>query len=148
VKPSINAVAGGGKKAYIVCMKGQINVERQIAYWRKGGLEDWTVGYDLVKRGTTRHGLFFVHLALEKTLKAHVCKATQDFAPKLHTLLVLAQKAALPVSEEQKDFLTTFDRFNIAGRYPESRGPGPTKSEAAKQLVRAQEMFEWLTKQF
>ena len=134
--------------AYTAGVNTKINVEKQVEYWRKGGQEDWDVGADLVRRGKSRHGLFFVHLALEKTLKAHVCRATSDFAPKIHVLLVLAQKAALPVSEDQKDFLTTFDRFNIAGRYPDSRGPVPGKAEALKQLEKAQEMFKWLTKQF
>jgi hypothetical protein len=34
-----------------------------------------------VARGRTRHGLFFAHLALEKTLKAHVCRATNENWP-------------------------------------------------------------------
>jgi len=29
--------------------------------------------------------MFFVHVALEKTLKAHVCEATRDLAPKIHS---------------------------------------------------------------
>jgi len=129
-------------------MNTKINVEKQVEYWRKGGRQDWLVGVDLVKRGKRRHGLFFVHLALEKTLKAHVCMHTNNFAPKIHTLLILAQRAALPVSEDHQDFLTGFDRFNIAGRYPESLGPASRKAETAKQMARATEMFKWLTKQF
>ncbi|NCO95976.1 MAG: HEPN domain-containing protein, partial [Armatimonadetes bacterium] len=52
-----------------------IDVEKQVAYWRDGAKEDWEVAQELVDRGRTRHGLFFGHLALEKLLKAHVCRA-------------------------------------------------------------------------
>ena len=57
-----------------------IDIAQQIAYWRSGAREDWSVAVDLVERGRTRHGLFFVHLAIEKALKAHVCERTQDLA--------------------------------------------------------------------
>lgn len=40
-----------------------------------------------------RHGLFLAHLALEKTLKAHVCRTTGELAPKTHNLVRLAEMA-------------------------------------------------------
>ena len=45
-----------------------IDIQKQIDYWRNGAIEDWNVAEDLVSRNKTRHGLFFVHLALEKLL--------------------------------------------------------------------------------
>lgn len=50
-----------------------INIEKQIAHWRNGAEEDWSVAQELIERGRVRHGLFFAHLALEKMLKAHYC---------------------------------------------------------------------------
>ena len=64
-----------------------IDIQKQIDYWRNGSQEDWEVGHELVGLGRTRHGLFFAHLALEKMLKAHVCQATANLAPKIHNLL-------------------------------------------------------------
>jgi HEPN domain. len=58
-----------------------INIEKQVAYWRDGAVEDWEIAQELIERGRTRHGLFFVHLSLEKLLKAHVCRHTQDWLP-------------------------------------------------------------------
>jgi HEPN domain-containing protein len=58
------------------------DIEKQVAYWRNGAAEDLQVAQDLIKRQRTRHGLFFLHLALEKLLKALVCRQTQDLAPK------------------------------------------------------------------
>ena len=41
-----------------------IDIEKQVAYWRAIAEEDWDVGRLLVEQGKTRHGLFFLHLAL------------------------------------------------------------------------------------
>ena len=47
-----------------------IDIQAQIAFWRVGAREDWTVALELVERGRTRHGLSFAHLAIEKALKS------------------------------------------------------------------------------
>jgi len=72
-----------------------IDINKQINFWRSGGEEDLAVARDLVNRNRIRHGLFFAHLALEKALKAHVCRVTQDIAPRLHNLVRLAELAEL-----------------------------------------------------
>jgi HEPN domain-containing protein len=74
----------------------------------------------LVNSGRTRHGLFFAHLALEKILKAVVCKQTNDMAPRLHNLVRLYELAALPVDTAKIEILAEMNAFNIEGRYPES----------------------------
>ena len=94
-----------------------IDVEKQVAYWRTGAAEDWQVAVELVNLGRTRHGLFFAHLALEKILKAHVCRTTRDVPPRMHPLLRLAERSELALSEEQRAFLAHFDRYQIEGRY-------------------------------
>jgi hypothetical protein len=58
-----------------------IDIQKQIIYLRNGAAEDWQVSLDLAKLNRTRHSLFFAHLSLEKTLKAHVCKVTNNLAP-------------------------------------------------------------------
>jgi len=121
-----------------------IDVQKQIAYWRDGAAEDWEVGVGLVEQGKIRHGLFFVHLALEKLLKAHVCKTTKDFAPKTHSLLRLAEVAGLDTAAERVDFLSRFDQYNIAGRYPGTPQSLPTEDEAGKAVGQAHEVFRWL----
>lgn len=78
-----------------------LDVQKQVDHWQTGAKEDWEVAVDLINLGHTRHGLFFAHLALEKMLKALVCCATRDIAPRLHTLLRLAERADLVLSEEQ-----------------------------------------------
>jgi HEPN domain-containing protein len=123
-----------------------INIEKQVAYWRDGAVEDWEIAQELIERGRTRHGLFFVHLSLEKLLKAHVCRHTQDLAPRLHNLVRLAELAALPLSQAQVDVLAEINAFHIEGRYPDVLIPPPSQDEAEGYLRRAQEIYRWLMK--
>jgi HEPN domain-containing protein len=124
-----------------------VDIERQVAYWRNGADEDWEVAQDLVGRQRVRHGLFFAHLALEKLLKAHVCRHTQDLAPRLHNLVRLAELAGLPLNQAQFDILAEMNAFNIEGRYPDTLTPVPSQDEANEYLRRAAEVHQWLMNQ-
>ena len=125
-----------------------IDIKKQIAYWREGSTEDWEVAQELVDLGRTRHGLFFAHLALEKMLKAHVCRATGNLAPKIHNLLRLTELTGLSFSKTHKEFLSRFDIHQLEGRYPD-RLPKPLKkSKARKELQAVEEVLQWLIKQF
>ena len=124
-----------------------IDVEKQVHYWRTGASEDWQVAVELVNLGRTRHGLFFAHLALEKMLKAHVCRVTHDLPPRIHPLLRLAERTTLTLSEEQRVFLARFDRYQMEGRYPDLLPAAPDVETARRELEQAQEVFEWLSRQ-
>jgi HEPN domain-containing protein len=121
-----------------------IDIDKQIAFWRDSAEEDMIVARDLVHRNHTRHGLFFAHLALEKALKAHVCRVTKDIAPRLHNLVRLAELAELQPKPAQMDTLAEMNSFNIEGRYPDTLS-APLSQEGAKHyLTRADEVFQWL----
>ncbi|MGH7790737.1 MAG: HEPN domain-containing protein [Thermodesulfobacteriota bacterium] len=124
-----------------------IDIIKQIAYWRKSAEEDWDIAVDLLQREKTRYGLFFSHLALEKALKAHVCRAKQDMAPRSHALLRLAELSQLSLTSDQRLFLSEFDRYQIEGRYPEDLLAKPSPEEARAQLRKAEETFQWLMRQ-
>lgn len=122
-------------------------IEKHIAYWKRSAAEDWEVGNSLIKENKIRHGLFLIHLALEKILKAHFCKAQKDMAPKIHSLIRLAEKSGLDLPEDKFDFFAEFDRFDIAGRYPDQLTPIPGRVEAKKKSVKAGQIYKWLLKQ-
>lgn len=124
-----------------------VNIPKQIDYWRMLAGEDWPVGVKLVREGHIRQGLFFVHLALEKALKAHVCRAIQDIAPRTHDLVGLARRAELDLSQEQLHLLNEVTSFNLQGRYPERLLPAPPRAEAARAVKEAEEIFQWLMRQ-
>jgi HEPN domain-containing protein len=125
-----------------------IDIGKQIAHWRNSAEEDWSVAQDLVTRGKIRHGLFFAHLVLEKTLKAHVCKATGELASRIHNLVRLSEKAGLKLSDDQIDLLAEVSEFNIEGRYPEMLLPPLSREEAAGYMIRIHEVLQCLNNLF
>jgi HEPN domain-containing protein len=121
-----------------------IDVDKQVAFWLQSAQEDWGAAQELVQGNRLRQGLFFAHLALEKALKAQVCRRTRDLAPRIHNLVRLAELAALHLDSQQIDVLAEMNAFNLEGRYPESLAPPPTRQEARAYLARAEEVFQWL----
>lgn len=101
----------------------------------------------MVRHARLRHGLFFAHLALEKALKAHVCRHTQDLAPRMHNLVRLAELAELQLDDMQIDVLAEMNAFNLEGRYPEMLTPELTVEEAQRYIRRAKEVYTWLMSQ-
>lgn len=125
-----------------------INIQKQVQRWRNGATEDWQVALELADLGRTRHSLFFAHLAIEKTLKAHVCQTTQELAPRIHALLRLAELANLELSQNQLTFLARFDRYQLEGRYPDMLPLAPDIETTQDELNQAMEILEWLNTQF
>jgi HEPN domain-containing protein len=125
-----------------------IDIQKQIKHWRDGASEDWQVAKELADLNRNRHSLFFAHLSLEKTLKAHICRVTEDLAPRIHTLLRLAELAQLNLAQHQIDFFARFDRYQIEGRYPDLLYPAPDRKTTQQELEKASEMLQWLNEQF
>lgn len=123
-----------------------MDIEKQIEYWRRSSQEDFDVARELVAKGRFRHGLFFVHLAVEKALKAHVARVTADVPPKSHNLVRLAELAELCISDEMSMFLRRLNAYQLEGRYPEAFTRAPVSANSAEEIVsKATEMLEWLT---
>lgn len=82
-----------------------INIQKQIDYWMSGA-EDDLVTADLLIRGSrVLHGLFFCHLVIEKSLKAHYVQKNEDIAPRTHNLVILSENAGLDLDEDTQIFL-------------------------------------------
>jgi len=124
-----------------------VNIDKHISYWKSSAEEDFQVADQLIRSGKIRHGLFFLHLTLEKILKAHVCRNSRDIAPRLHNLARLAELSGIAFSREDSDFLAEVNPFNIEGRYPEMWGPVPSREEADTLLKKSGGIFEWLKNQ-
>ena len=123
------------------------NIPKQTEYWVKTAEEDFEVGSHLIKTGKIRHGLFFIHLAVEKMLKACVCKSQEKTPPKTHNLINLYQLAGFEENTERQDALGALNRFCLEGRYPEQWPSIPDKKEARRYLNTAEQLIEWLKKQ-
>ena len=126
----------------------EIDIQKHIDYWRDGANEAFIAAQDMILRDQRiLFGLFFAHLALEKILKAHVCRQTQQIPPRIHNLIRLAEIAQLELSDEQIRILSSINEFNLEGRYPENWIAPPTLDDAKNYLANSQKVLEWLTNQ-
>lgn len=122
-----------------------MDVQKQIDYWRASGEEDIQAAETLLEKGHLRHALFFAHLAMEKTLKAHVTRQMRDVPPRTHNLVRLAELAGLEIAPEQVAFLREFGVYQLEGRYPHGRQGSLDADIARRDLAGVEEMLRWLT---
>jgi HEPN domain-containing protein len=125
-----------------------VDLTKHVVHWRGGAEEDWAVAVELVESGRLRHGLFFAHLSLEKTLKALICKNISELAPPIHNLVRLKEKAGIALDDQQIDLLAEVNEFNIEGRYPELLLPLPSNVEAKNYLRKIEELLKCLNRLF
>lgn len=91
-----------------------------IQYWMLTAEKDWEVVSALFKDSKYVYCLFFAHLTLEKLLKAHWVKDNEEnFPPKKHSLVRLAEGIKLVFTEDQMIFLERMNDFQLEGRYPD-----------------------------
>jgi HEPN domain-containing protein len=89
----------------------EINVDKQVAHWRDGALSTWDDALYLIRDKRIMLGLFAVHLALEKAVKAHVVRTTGKLPPKIHSLIRLSELAGLDLSVEHKKVLAEINEY-------------------------------------
>lgn len=123
------------------------DADQHFGFWRKGAQEEWDLAEELLAKGRTRHGLFFLHLALEKSLKALIWRATSDIPPRSHNLPRLAELTGLEMGEEHIEILAEMTRFNLSARYPEEDIHLPSPEAAEVYRHRAWKVFQWLMEQ-
>ena len=127
----------------------ELDIEKQVAHWRTGADEAWEAAVDMINKDRRiQFGLFFVHLALEKIIKAHIWRVREKIPPHIHNLVRLAELAELPLSDKNKKALAEINEFNIEGRYSDLLGPPISFQDARGYLRKAKGTFEWLKNQF
>ena len=123
-----------------------MDVNKQIGYWVTGAEEDFAAAQTLFEKGHLRHSLFLAHLAVEKMLKAHVIKQTNDIPPRIHNLIRLAEIARLKLQPQQEQFLREFGIYQLEGRYPDAEQIPMDNGLAKQEMSRAGEILKWLNK--
>jgi HEPN domain-containing protein len=124
-----------------------MDIHGQIEYWKRGAEEDFAAAQSLLEKVHLRHCLFFAHLAIEKMLKAHVTRKTDDVPPRIHNLIRLVDITGLKLDVEQKDFLREFGVYQLEGRYPDSEQLPLNVALASEELAKAREILKWLKNQ-
>ena len=123
-----------------------MDTQKQIEYWVKGAEEDFAAAQSLLGKGHMRQCLFFAHLAIEKLLKAHVIKQTNDIPPRIHNLIRLAKIARLKLQPQQEQFLREFGIYQLEGRYPDAEQIPMDNGLAKQEMSSAGEILKWLNK--
>jgi len=122
-----------------------MDVNAVVQYWLSIAPDDLKAAEHLLEKGLYPQALFFAHLYLEKVLKALVVLRTGQHAPITHNLRYLAEKGDLPLTEEQKAFLTRVTEFSLKTRYPDMRAKYKwTKEFCEKELQRIKEFAKWV----
>ena len=122
-----------------------------LKYWR--GISDYE--YSFAKKNHHSGAfplqvLFHLHLSVEALLKAGIVYHKHDHAPYSHNLEYLAGYAGLSLSKQKVAQLTTLNKFNITGRYPEDL---ETINQLDQKFVndlfkKIEALIKWLKKQF
>lgn len=121
-----------------------INVQKQIEYWMEGAIDDLETAKILIERKRVLHGLFFCHLVIEKSIKAHVVKFTSEIAPRSHNLLHLLEKTNLKLNEDEELFLGILMKYQLQGRYPDYNPIIPDMLVVNNYLKQTEELLSWL----
>ena len=122
-----------------------MDVEKHIRYWKESAAEDWQAAMSLIEKGHLRHDMFFIHLSIEKRLKAAYVAGTGEPAPRSHDLQRLARDAGLQVDKDRANGLARINRFCLEGRYPND-WLAPMNADQADEIVSlAEELKIWLT---
>lgn len=89
-----------------------MSAEKQVRYWLKTAANDLETAEIIFNAGKNyHHCLFFCQLVREKGLKALVAKHTRKVPPRIHNLLLLAEQAEVPVSDDEMDFFVRMNSF-------------------------------------
>jgi len=122
--------------------------EEQIDYWIRQIEKDFDCAKVLHNAGHYAQALFWAHLTLEKLCKALWIKTNESNTPPfIHNLLKIALETSIEFSEDQLEFFTDMNTFQIRGRYPDyikSIEQTITKEISEQYLIKTKEMILWL----
>lgn len=121
-----------------------IDVKKQIEYWTKGAEDDLLTAELLIREKRVLHGLFFCHLVIEKTIKAHVVKNSGEVAPRSHNLIYLSEKADLVFDNETEIFLGILMKYQLQGRYPDYNPTLPDILKVNEYFEKTKTLLQWL----
>ena len=110
-----------------------------IKYWQESASDSLDTAATLFIPGKYHHCLFFLHLAVEKMLKAAFVKQKDTTPSSTHDLVRLWEAAGLPISENRKLELAEISSFNLSARYDDYKRQFYNK--ATKEYAK-----EWLDK--
>lgn len=115
--------------------------------WAERAIYDLDTARAMLESKRYLYVLFCCQQAVEKMLKAIIAKRSQELPPRLHQLVRLAERAQVPLNDEQADFLRELSTHYIQSRYPEEIEDisSQVSVQHARQVVeKTEEIVRWL----
>lgn len=117
----------------------------QISFWIDSSTDDLKAAEVLHQSDRNLQALFFVHLSIEKLIKAFWVKANKTQPPRIHDLIFLHDQSGLDLDD--LTFMTQINGWNIEGWYPDykkSLNKVASKDFTQSNLTKAQALWHRL----
>jgi len=128
-----------------------MNLREIEQYWLESSDDDFDTAEKLLQNKKYVQSMFFLHLSIEKLLKALFVRANQSEAPWGHSLRYIAEKIqGIQWEANRLDLLSEITTFNISARYDDYKRSfyKVCNEEFAHQyLQKGNEVKEWLKSQ-
>lgn len=123
-------------------------VTRQVSYWLDLADYDFETAKAMLASRRLLYVAFMCHQVIEKSLKAVFVSQCRITAPRVHALVVLAQKTSVynELSPTHQEFLDELDPMNIECRYPiekEKLLSALTVSDCERIIAETEGLFVW-----
>lgn len=125
----------------------------------RAAIENWIASADydlktaanLFKNRRYIYVVFLCHLAIEKTIKAIVCKRLRELPPYTHNLNRLIELAGIKLDERHQEFVNTISLQSVPTRYPEDFAKLAkqfNKKIAEEHLKKSRGVIKWLKQSY
>jgi HEPN domain-containing protein len=118
-----------------------------VENWIEQARYDLETARAMQDSGRYLYVLFCCQQAVEKVLKAMIAKRSNEFPPRIHALMRLAEIASLGLSEEHAQLMRELSNYYIQTRYPEeipALSARITESQSDGILTQTEETMQWL----
>lgn len=120
-------------------------------YWIESSEDAFDTAKTLLENNKFVYSMFFLHLSIEKMLKALFANHNQTEAPFGHNLQKIASKIkSIDFGKNRMELFAQITTFNIAGRYDDYKNNFRAICNlefATNYLNKGKELLEWLKSQ-
>ena len=120
-----------------------------VRFWKEASIRDLDAARDIFEKTKNYVTvLFYIHLAIEKILKALYVYDRREHAPFSHNLMYIAKETGVDLSMKDKKIFAEINEFNIECRYPDEKFmiyKKATKSLTGKYLAECIRIHEWIS---
>lgn len=115
--------------------------------WVEQARYDLDTARAMMNSGRYLYVLFCCQQTVEKMIKAIIVKQSNEFPPRIHALVRLAEAASLEMSDERAQLLRELSNYYIQTRYPEeitALGSRISEQQARQIFEKTEELVQWL----